>query len=64
MGCRPRRNCGITSALGMSEDSDLHNPPADIGAVAPEDPNELRDECLELVFGFDSVKSFSGFDGD
>lgn len=48
----------------MSEDSDLHNPLADIGAVAPEDPNELRDECLELVFGFDSVKSFSGFDGD
>lgn len=50
--------CGITSALEGSEDNHLHDRFAHIGAVAPEDYDEFRNNCLVLVFMLDSEKSF------
>ncbi|KAG0415830.1 hypothetical protein HPB47_006998 [Ixodes persulcatus] len=61
---RSFKGCGITNALDGSEDGELHDRLADIGAVVPEDRDELRDECVDLVFGSDSEESFDGFDSE
>ncbi|KAG0437599.1 hypothetical protein HPB47_017366 [Ixodes persulcatus] len=43
---------------------DLHERLADIGNVVPENPDEQRNECVDLIFGSDSEQSFDGFDRD
>lgn len=52
------------SMLDGSEDSHLHYWLANIGVIASEYPNELRNECLELVFASNSEESFSEFGSD
>ncbi|KAH7983192.1 hypothetical protein HPB52_010010 [Rhipicephalus sanguineus] len=59
---RSFKGCGISNALDGSEDGELHDCLSDIGAVAPQNPEDLQNECLDLVFGSDSEESFDGFE--
>lgn len=61
---RSSKGCGISNTLDGSEDGELHDCLSDIGAVASEHPEDLRNECLDLVFGSDSEESFDGFESD
>lgn len=61
---RSFKGCGISNALDGSEDGELHDCLSDVGAVAPEHPENLQNECLDLVFGSDSEDSFDGFESD
>ncbi|KAH6944945.1 hypothetical protein HPB50_006315 [Hyalomma asiaticum] len=61
---RSFKGCGISNALNGSEDGELHDCLSDIGAVATEHPEDLRNECLDFVFGSDSEESFDGFEND
>ncbi|KAG0421941.1 hypothetical protein HPB47_002200 [Ixodes persulcatus] len=46
------------------EESDLQERVADIDTIVPENPDELRNECVDLIFKTDSEESFDGFDSD
>ncbi|KAM7305427.1 hypothetical protein ISCGN_015324 [Ixodes scapularis] len=59
---RSFRGGGIANALDRSEECDLHERLADIGTVVHENPDELRDESVDLNFGSDSEEPFDGFD--
>ncbi|EEC05546.1 hypothetical protein IscW_ISCW004736 [Ixodes scapularis] len=50
---RSFRGCGIASALDRSEEDNLHKRLNDIGTVVPENPDELRNECVDMIFGSD-----------
>ncbi|KAG0428805.1 hypothetical protein HPB47_024237 [Ixodes persulcatus] len=56
--------CGISKRARQSEEGDLHEQLADIATVAPENPDKLRNECVDLIFKSDSEESFGGFDSD
>ncbi|KAH7951141.1 hypothetical protein HPB52_005034 [Rhipicephalus sanguineus] len=58
------KGCRISNALDSSKDGELHDCLSDIGAVAPEHPEDLQNEGLDLVFGSDSEESFDGFESD
>ncbi|KAG0437911.1 hypothetical protein HPB47_017230, partial [Ixodes persulcatus] len=48
----------------QSEEGDLHEQIADIATVVPENPDELRNDSVDLIFKSDSEESFDGFDSD
>ncbi|KAH9363240.1 hypothetical protein HPB48_017807 [Haemaphysalis longicornis] len=52
------RGCSISNALDGCEEGDLHEWLSDIGAVVPEDPDELQTKGLTLIFGSYSKNSF------
>ncbi|KAM7308107.1 26S proteasome non-ATPase regulatory subunit 6 [Ixodes scapularis] len=58
--------CAVSKKLLSEEAAKIENNLllSDIGAIVPEDPNELRIEGLDLIFGSDFEESFCVFDSN
>lgn len=59
---RSFRGCGISNTLDGSEEGDLHDGLADVGARAPGDQGELKQNAANFFFATDPQESFEGFE--